>query len=325
MVSGTRSTGRTRLVSDPASVARAVRDAVGTGATKPVLATMLGADDLATELGTVPAFSFPEPAATALARATAYGAWSSRARTPGPSFEPPDLGDAPARVAAALAAGEGWLRADVAEGILAAAGIACLPGRIATTADQARRAAGAMGYPLVLKAVGPDIVHKRDVGGVRLDVRTEAELLEIFEDFQRRLGPRLSGVLVQPFMPGGVELLVGTHVDAVFGPVVVCGLGGTMVELMHDVSARLAPASALDIADMIGELKGVALLRGYRGSPPVDEPAVRDLVARVSALADQCPALAEMDLNPVIARPNGVQVIDWRMRLETVGQASRRR
>jgi acyl-CoA synthetase (NDP forming) len=166
-----------------------------------------------------------------------------------------------------------------------------------------------------VKAVGPEILHKTDVGGVQLDLRDSATVGQASRSLQARLGDRLTGFLVQRMVPAGVEMLVGTVEDDVFGPVVLCSLGGTQVELLGKPVARLVPLSDADVDELLRDMPGRALLSGYRGSPPVDERALRELLCRVSWLADTFPEIVEMDLNPVRLFERGLSVVDVRMRV----------
>ncbi len=199
--------------------------------------------------------------------------------------------------------------------MLGGAGIHLVPGRNA--ADDAEAIAGAehLGYPVALKAIGPTLLHKSDAGGVRLDLRDRQEVLTAVRAMREALGPRLEAFQVQAMAPAGVELLVGCVHDESFGPVVLCSLGGTLVELLRTPIARLAPLSSLDVDDILDQMPGKELLHGYRGRPPADLAALRDLLGRVSSLATHCPEILEMDLNPVRVFANGLCVLDARVRI----------
>ena len=139
-----------------------------------------------------------------------------------------------------------------------------------------------------------------------------------YRDMRARLGDRMSGVVVQRMVPDGVELLVGATFDPNFGPVIACGTGGTLVELFSDVVLRLHPITDVDAAAMINELRGAPLLRGYRGSAPVDETALRDVLLRVSALIEACPDILELDINPLKVLAHGACAVDARIRVGAV-------
>lgn len=205
-----------------------------------------------------------------------------------------------------------------AKALLVAAGVAVTHTELARTAAEARAVAERLGCPVALKIVSPDVVHKSDVDGVRLGVPSPAAAAAEFDDIMRTVrarqpAARLDGVSVQPMAPaGGVEVIIGLSVDAQFGHVIMCGLGGVLVEVLHDVTFRLVPLQARDARQMLTELQGFALLRGVRGRPAVNLHAVEDLLLRVSELATQHPELRELDLNPVLAYPDRVLAVDAR-------------
>jgi len=177
-----------------------------------------------------------------------------------------------------------------------------------------------MGYPLVAKAVVPDIIHKSDVGGVIMGLESAeavAEAIETLSDRMRSIGKRLDRVLLQREVRGGIEAFVGVTHEPTFGPLVVCGLGGVMVELLRDVSYYLPPVTDIDATEMIGKLRSSRLLDGYRGSSPGDRDALAHLIQRVSALIEIIPELLEFDLNPikVLSPGSGAIPVDGRMRI----------
>jgi acyl-CoA synthetase (NDP forming) len=156
-------------------------------------------------------------------------------------------------------------------------------------------------------------VHKTDAGAVKLDLHPDS-VLSAAQEMQRSIGG-ITGYLVQEMAQPGTEMIVGVAHDPQFGPVVACGAGGVMVELVTDVSVRLTPLSREDAAEMVRELRTYPLLEGYRGSPRRDIAALEDVILRVSALADDIPAIAELDLNPVFVHERGATVVDARIRL----------
>jgi acetyl-CoA synthetase (ADP-forming) len=218
-------------------------------------------------------------------------------------------------VEGALQRGGGWLTIDEAQHVLERAAIPVAAARMVTTEDAAVDAAGELGFPVALKAVGPELLHKTDVGGVCLDLGDTPGVVQAYRDFRARLGDRLTGVLVQRMAPSGVELLVGLLEDETFGPVVLCSLGGTLVELLGRPVVRLLPLDETDIDELLHEMPGSELLRGYRGCPPVDDSALRDLLGKVSSLAESFPEVLEMDLNPVRLFERGLAVVDVRIRV----------
>ena len=188
--------------------------------------------------------------------------------------------------------------------------------------------AKSIGYPAVLKLWSPDVVHKSDVGGVRLGIRSEEEAARAFDQIAAALKEaepkaRFGGVTVERMVSGGVETIIGMTRDPSFGPVVLFGLGGISVELLRDVSLRLAPLTETDADEMVREIRGYPLLEGYRGSPAVDVSALHDMLHRVSLLAIEHPEIAELDLNPVLAFPGRepALALDARLKLSAVAAA----
>jgi acyl-CoA synthetase (NDP forming) len=199
---------------------------------------------------------------------------------------------------------------------LAALGIAFAPEQRATTADAAASAAMALGFPVVLKILSPDIAHKTEAGGVALNLYNPDAVRAAFELMMRRVaehapGARIEGVIVARQMSGGVEVLVGTHTDAVFGPVVTVGMGGVMTELFDDVALRLCPVDETGAHAMFDATRLGQLLRGYRGAPAADIDALARTVVRLSEIAHaNREHIAGIDLNPVLARPDGAFALD---------------
>jgi len=197
---------------------------------------------------------------------------------------------------------------------LAANGIPVPAYQVAQSAEQAAQTGAQLGWPVVMKVVSPDILHKSDVGGVILGIQDEESAREAFNRLEGvARGKEFHGVLVTPQLKGGREVLVGLSRDAQFGPVVVFGLGGIYTEILKDVSLRAAPVDPQEALAMIREVKSSRLLMGARGEPPGDLPALAELIARVSRLPFQYPPLAEMDLNPVFVFPDRVVAGDARI------------
>jgi acyl-CoA synthetase (NDP forming) len=175
-----------------------------------------------------------------------------------------------------------------------------------------------LGFPVSLKVDSPDILHKSDCGGVKLNLRSSAEVRNAFEAIigkARAHFPeaRLKGAVVSAMASPGVEVILGMNRDPQFGPVLLFGLGGVTVELFRDVSMRLLPASPQDVQEMISEIKGIPLLRGYRGATPVDEGALVEALLKLARIAEQHEDITEIDLNPVIAYQEGIVVVDARI------------
>ncbi|MEW2433273.1 GNAT family N-acetyltransferase [Streptomyces caniferus] len=268
----------------------------------------------------VPSYGEPMSAAQALFHAAERARWL--ARPPGSAVEPAgvDGPGAQALVEAFLAripAG-GWLDARETARLLACYGIPRLPQACATTEQEAVDAVARLAGPhgaAVLKAQGPGLVHKSEQGAVLLDLRGEPQVRAAYRDLARRLGAAMAEVLVQPMAAPGAEMLAGVVQDEVFGALLLFGLGGTLSELLADHAARLAPLTDTDIHELMGAPRCAPLLFGYRGSGPADVAGLEDLLARLSRMADDLPELAEAECNPVIARSDGVTVVDARVRL----------
>jgi acyl-CoA synthetase (NDP forming) len=209
--------------------------------------------------------------------------------------------------------GAGWLPAAGAFALLENAGVRMAPWRMAATADAAVAAAEALGFPVVLKAERPGLVHKTEAGAVCLGLDGAAAVRAAAQDFATRLGP--GPLLVQKQMPRGVELVIGATRDPSFGPVVLFGLGGMWVEVLKDTALRMAPFGEAEAAAMIDGLRGRALLDGARGQPAVDRTALARLLAGVSVWLARAPWLAELDINPLIATPGGLVAVDARIRV----------
>ena len=168
---------------------------------------------------------------------------------------------------------------------------------------------------MVIKADVPGLLHKTAAGAVELDLHGADEVRAAMSRLQARFAGRLSGVLVEPMITGGIETIVGVVQEPVFGPVVVFGLGGVATDVLGDHAARLAPLTGADADDLIRSIRAAPALLGQPGRPAADIGAVRDTLLRVSRLADDLPQVAELDLNPVIARPDGVIAVDARIRV----------
>lgn len=184
--------------------------------------------------------------------------------------------------------------------------------------EEALELADKVGYPIALKIISPDITHKSDVGGVKLNLKSRddaakgvKEILEVVP--QKAPGARLSGVLMYKMAPQGLEVIVGGVRDGVFGPVVMFGLGGVYVEVLKDVSFRIAPISREDALEMMMEIKSAKVLEGYRGQPPADKEALANVIMGLSKLLEENEEVESADLNPVMAYPSGAVAVDVRI------------
>jgi acyl-CoA synthetase (NDP forming) len=208
--------------------------------------------------------------------------------------------------------------------LVATWGVPVVPTRSAATASDARRLARELGLPAALKLRSPDVVHKSDVGGVRLGLPDDEAVERAFEELRAAAGAAkppvaFGGVAVQPMAPPGVELLAGAYRDAQFGPVISFGIGGLMVEVYEDVAVRVAPLEPVDALEMIAEIRATRLLDGFRGRPPVDREAIRRVLLRLSDLMIASPDIEELDLNPLIGYSSGVLAVDARVVLSPTG------
>jgi acyl-CoA synthetase (NDP forming) len=209
-----------------------------------------------------------------------------------------------------------------AKQILQDLGIATTLGQLAMSEDEAVQAAQAMGFPVVLKISSPDIVHKSDVGGVRLQLQNPDDVRQAFHAIRRSVSDKapeatVAGVVVQPMAKPGIEVIIGMSKDATFGPVMMFGLGGVLVAVLQDVAFRIVPVQAHDAAEMIRDIKGFPLLAGYRGAAPVDLSALQQILCSLSDFVAMTPSIKEIDLNPVYAYPDGAVAVDARMILES--------
>ncbi|MFD5319227.1 GNAT family N-acetyltransferase [Streptomyces sp. NPDC127098] len=268
----------------------------------------------------LPAYADAPAAARALARAAAHARWRAR-----PAGTVPELaGLDPARAAGLVESflrgrpDGGWLDPPDCVALLDAYGIALGPSAWVTGEAEAAAAADRLAGPdgrVAVKAYGPGLTHKSAQGAVRLDLVGEAAVRATFRDFTARLGDRMGGVLVQPMAAPGTELIAGVTQDEVFGPLVLFGLGGTATEVLADHAARLAPLTDTDAHELIGAPRCAPLLLGRHGAPPVDLAGLEGLLLRLSRMAEDLPQLAEAELNPVVARPDGITALDVRIRL----------
>jgi acyl-CoA synthetase (NDP forming)/GNAT superfamily N-acetyltransferase len=265
----------------------------------------------------IPAYVYPEAAAGAVARAARYGAWRTEPRGQVPSFPDIRTEDARTRVRGFLHAtlGGGWMPPDKTAELLRCYGIPLAQLTLARSEEEAVRTFAATAGPVVLKADVPGLVHKTEAGAVELDLRTEADVRSAYRRLADRFGERMSQVLVQPMISGGTELIVGVADDRMFGSLVVFGLGGVATDVLADHAARLTPLTDTDADKLIHSIRSAPLLLGDRRGVAVDLAGLRDLLLRTSRLADDLPEVTELDLNPVVARPDGVFVVDARIKV----------
>jgi acetate---CoA ligase (ADP-forming) len=295
---------------------------------KPMLAVLMGRAGLPEgradlrDAG-IPGYIFPEAAARALAGMYRYRRWLER---PAGAVMEYDVRREEvtaiierARAGGADAAAD-FLERDDVLAILDAYGIPTVRSIAAADADAAAAAARELGLPVVLKIDSPDVVHKTDVGGVVLDIRSEDEVRTAFNVMVTRVGEQvpgaqIDGVIVEQFVRGGRETIIGVSQDPSFGPVLMFGLGGIYVEALQDVTFRVQPVSDIDAHEMVQSIRGVRLLQGMRGEPASDFAAIEETIQRVSQLVGDHPSIIEMDINPFVAFEDGGLALDARIRI----------
>ena len=202
--------------------------------------------------------------------------------------------------------------------LLEEAGVSTARARLAATREEAQAQARETGFSVVLKIISPDISHKSDVGGVKLDLKSAEEVGAAFDEIMasvKNAAPdaTIEGVSVQQMARPGVEVIVGISQDAQFGPVLMFGLGGVFVEVLKDVAFRIVPITPRDAHQMVRDIKGYPVLEGFRGQEPADVAALEQLLLRVSEFAEQHPEVAELDLNPIFAYKDGALAVDARV------------
>ncbi|HEX5214038.1 MAG TPA: acetate--CoA ligase family protein [Vicinamibacterales bacterium] len=318
-----------------APIIEAIRSGIAAGrnradAGKPVLACLMADHRYARlTIGSehVPVYAFPENAARALGKVVQYAKWR---RLP-PSGRPAllDIDTAAARSLCrdiVMRRGADWLTPEETRVVLDAVGLTLLSAVPAHSADEAADLAEAAGFPVVAKLHAPAGVHKTDLGGVAVDLRSREDVVAAYRSITERArsgGVTPLGVVIQPMVTDGVETFVGVAHDRLFGALVGFGCGGTEVELLGDVHFRVAPLTTRDIDELIHESRAFTLLAGHRGRPAADLAALTDLLTRVARLAEDVPEVFELDLNPMIVLPQGrgCRIVDVRIR---VGEASSR-
>lgn len=305
-------------------VAQAIVEARRSAPGKPILAVLMGREGLPqgrAELkdAGVPAYIFPESAARALAAMARHRRWLERPEGEVRRFGA-DAGAVRRIIDGALADGREQLTTDEALAALRAYGIPAVESRVARTAEEAVAAARELGFPVVLKVVSPDIVHKTEVGGIVVDVRTEQEARAAFARIRARVRAaapraRIEGILVERFVRGGRETIIGMTLDPGFGPVLMFGLGGIYVEALGDVAFRVAPVTDVDARELVRSIRGIKLLEGVRGEPPADIALLEEVIQRVAQLVADHDRIAELDVNPFLIFEEGGVAVDARIRV----------
>lgn len=222
----------------------------------------------------------------------------------------------------AIREGRAYLTEIEAKNLLREAGVDSTESRLAKSKDEAISVSREIGFPVVLKVVSPQIIHKSDVLGVKLGLKSEEDVGIAYDDILTSVKRKerqavIEGVAVQKMARPGLEVIIGVFKDPQFGPVIMFGLGGVLVEILRDVSFRIVPITKRDANQMIREIKGYPLLHGYRGQEPANIPLLERLLLKVSQFADQNPEIKEMDLNPIFIYSDSAIAVDARIVLET--------
>lgn len=221
----------------------------------------------------------------------------------------------------ALKEGRKYLMEHEAKSICQQYGMSVTRFKIAKDLNEALNYAKEIGYPVVFKIVSPDIIHKSDVGGVIVNIKNEEEAINAYKRIMENIArnkpdARIVGILVQEMAPAGLEVIVGAIKDPQFGHTVMFGLGGIFVEILKDVTFRITPLTIEDAMEMIREIKGYPLLKGYRGQPPADENTIIDIIMKTSKLLTDFPQISQLDLNPIFVYEKGAKIVDARIILE---------
>ena len=305
---------------------QAARQTVGKN--KPVYISWMAEGDLdrpfTVDGETIPTYPHPEIPARVISRALAYDNWRQQALGQAPHDSDIDLSMVKSICTKAVSErGSGWLTAEETHAILGIMNLPLVQGTVAASAEEAAKLAQKIGYPVAVKLASHQIVHKTEMGGVHLNLADEQAVRNSFEAIRTRLAQvnkleSMEGVLVQPMLSGGVEVMVGMSRAPLFGPLIAFGLGGIHVEIFGDVQFRVAPLTDRDATEMVRTIKGYRLLTGYRGQPAVDSQAIEDVLLRISLLVEGIPEISELDLNPIFALPEGqgCKIVDARIRVE---------
>lgn len=297
----------------------------GNGHAKPVLAVLMGREGLpygrdALHAAHIPTYIFPESAARALATLNRHAEWRTKPVTEQRPLTGVDRAAARRIVDGARAAGREQLSPVEALDVVRAYGIGAARAEFASSVDDAAGSAARLGYPVALKVSSRTISHKTDVGGVRVGIESEATLRDAYESLMKQVSSaapnaQVDGVIVQQQVGNGVETIVGMTRDQSFGPLVMFGIGGVLVEALRDVVFRLAPLDEAEALEMTHAIRAAGILDGMRGATAVDRHRLADIIRRVGQLAVDVPEIAELDLNPVIASAADAISVDARVTL----------
>ncbi|NMC62544.1 MAG: GNAT family N-acetyltransferase, partial [SAR324 cluster bacterium] len=318
------------IITDPHDVASGIaRGACSISLKKPLLTVFLSSSEHVPKEfengphGQIPVFVFPENAAQALSAVEKYARWREEPMGEVLTLSPEEKTLARKIIDEVLAenSAEQWLEGQRVQDLLKAVGIQFVSSRVVEP-SRIEEVSEKLTYPLVLKVLSPEVLHKSDVGGVILGIKNKKELLNAAKNVTQKMhniGARVEGFQLQQEVQGGVEFLVGVTTDAVFGHLIVVGLGGIFVELFKDVAFSLPPVTDVRVKALLDKLRAKKLLEGFRGSEKVDRKALEDVIMRVSALIELIPEIRELDLNPVKILPEGSGAVTVDARIKIAG------
>jgi acetate---CoA ligase (ADP-forming) len=306
--------------------ASGIRNAISSyGGEKTVLACFMSSEANTVDLRysgnrVLPVYMFPEDTVQALFHAFTYSTYREAREGRVPLFA--DIDEERARKylksSGSVGTNGGWLMPDIAINLLKEYGIPTVQTKVANSSQEAVYAARETGFPVVLKLRSRTITHKTDIGGVVLGLKNEEEVSEAYTSMRERVeaanrGSEMEGVIIQPMINGGQEMIIGMSHDPVFGPLVMVGLGGIYVELVKDVAFSIHPLTDIDPDYMLSQLRGLPLLKGWRGSPPRDTDALKEMLLRFSALIEDFTEIAEVEINPLMIFEEGCIAVDARI------------
>jgi acyl-CoA synthetase (NDP forming) len=310
------------------SVVASITADIGQKSDKPILAciqSMINPEAVRRQLlrDHIPHYQFPENAARALSAMADFSDWSHRPQGEVKNFPDVKPDVVKAIIARAKARQPFYISEPEGHDILSAYGLPVPPHRLCKTADEAVAAAKEIGYPVVLKIVSPDIMHKTEFGGVRVNITDDAKMKTEFAGLLETVKSKkpdadVWGVLVQQMAPKGTETILGMKRDPSFGPLLMFGLGGILVEVLKDVVFRVAPINDISVDSLVNGIKAVKILQGYRGEAPRDVPKIKECLQRLSQLVVDYPEFDEIDINPLLVyeQGKGALVLDARFLLK---------
>jgi acetyltransferase len=312
---------------DAREVAMAIVDVHSKYPEKPVLCCFMGRDTEGSGIDELrrhhlPVYLFPESAALSLSAMVRYRKIKDQPLGEEVKFDDIDQTAADKIMKEAVSNGREWMTESEVQGLLAAYKIPFERAHKAKTVTEALEVAEKVGYPVVLKAISPDLIHKTDMGGVHVDIRSASELRKVFKDMKERLkGFKNLNFMLQKMIKGGRETVMGMVTDPIFGPLVMFGLGGIFVEVLKDVSFRVLPLTDRDANQMIQQLRGAKFLTGFRGEPPVAGEKLVEALLRMSQMIGDYDHIREMDINPFLAFPDAKDcvAVDARIALRENG------